>query len=157
MIIYHGSFMEVAAPDLAHSRTAVDFGPGFYTTPIYEQARKWCNRFQKRHQIGVVSVYELDEKMLGNLQVLSFSTYSEEWLDFIVKCRREEDTSSYDVVIGGIANDKVFNTLELFFDGLIDKKETIKRLRYEKPNLQICFRTERALRCIQFVRSEVLC
>lgn len=29
-------------------------------------------------------------------------------------------------------NDKVFNTVELFFDGLIDKKEAIERLRYEK-------------------------
>lgn len=157
MIIYHGSYMEVAAPDLVHSRKAVDFGPGFYTTPIYEQARKWCNRFQRRHQSGVISVYEMDEKMLESLLVLSFDAYSEEWLDFIVKCRRKEDISSFDVVIGGIANDKVFNTLELFFDGLIDKKETIRRLRYEKPNLQICFRTERALQCIRFVRSEVIC
>jgi len=27
----------------------------------------------------------------------------------------------------------------------IDKTEAIRRLRYEKPNLQICFRSERAL------------
>jgi hypothetical protein len=29
---------------------------------------------------------------------------------------------------------------------LIDKKEAINRLRYEKPNMQICFRTEDALK-----------
>lgn len=46
---------------------------------------------------------------------------------------------------GGVANDKVFNTIELFFDGLIDKSEAIKRLRYEKPNLQMAFRTAKAL------------
>ena len=51
-------------------------------------------------------------------------------------------------------NDKVFNTVELFFDGLIDKKEAIERLRYEKPNLQICFRTEKALRLLRFEGSE---
>lgn len=45
-----------------------------------------------------------------------------------------------------MANDKVFNTVELYFDGLIDKAEAIKRLRFEKPNLQICFRTPRALK-----------
>ena len=41
-----------------------------------------------------------------------------------------------------MANDKVFNTVELYFSHLIDKGEAIKRLRYEKPNLQVCFRTE---------------
>ena len=51
----------------------------------------------------------------------------------------------YDIVIGGVANDKVFNTVELYFDNLIDKGEAIRRLRYEKPNLQICFRTQKAL------------
>ena len=53
-----------------------------------------------------------------------------------------------------MANDKVFNTVELFFDGLIDKAEAIKRLRYEKPNLQICFCTENALKHLRFERSE---
>ena len=60
-------------------------------------------------------------------------------------CRKGNDDTDYDVVIGGVANDKVFNTVELFFDGLIDKTEAIRRLRYEKPNLQICFRFQKAL------------
>lgn len=42
MILYHGSYLEIPRPDLAHSRANVDFGPGFYVTPIYEQAEKWC-------------------------------------------------------------------------------------------------------------------
>lgn len=59
---------------------------------------------------------------------------SEEWLDFILNCRSGKDSTDYDFVVGGVANDKVFNTVELFFDGLIDKTEAINRLRYEKPN-----------------------
>ena len=34
MILYHGSFIEINKPDLKHSRPNVDFGKGFYTTPI---------------------------------------------------------------------------------------------------------------------------
>ena len=30
MILYHGSFLEVARPDLVHFRPNVDFGRGFY-------------------------------------------------------------------------------------------------------------------------------
>ncbi len=46
--------------------------------------------------------------------------------------------------------------LEMFFDGLIDKTEAINRLRYEKPNLQICFRTEKALSLLHFEGSKIL-
>lgn len=75
-------------------------------------------------------------------------------VDFVLNCRSGKDTSNYDLVMGGVANDKVFNTVELFFDGLIDKREAIKRLRYEKPNQQICFRTEKALSLLHFEGSE---
>ena len=44
MILYHGSYLEVAKPDLKHSRPRVDFGCGFYTTPLREQAMKWCGK-----------------------------------------------------------------------------------------------------------------
>ena len=110
MILYHGSYLEIAKPDLVHSRSNVDFGRGFYVMPLHEQAVKWCGK----------------------------------------------DSTNYDLVVGGVANDKVFNTVELFFDGLIDKMEAINRLRYEKPNLQICFRTEKALSLLHFEGSEIL-
>lgn len=142
MILYHGSYTKVDKPDLIHSRENVDFGRGFYTTPIREQAVKWCGKFIRRGKKGIISFYDFDENELNNLKVLRFDTYSEKWLDFILSCRRGNDTSDYDVVVGGVANDRVFNTVELFFDGLIDKSEAIKRLRYEKPNMQICFRTQ---------------
>lgn len=145
MILYHGSYPEIQTPDLLHSRENVDFGRGFYTTPIYEQAVKWCEKFKRRGKNGIVSRYSFDKKAYQELKILKFESYSEEWLDFILKCRTGNDTTDYDIVIGGVANDKVFNTVELYFDNLIDKGEAIRRLRYEKPNLQICFRTQKAL------------
>lgn len=153
MILYHGSYLEIPNPDLKHSRANVDFGLGFYTTPLYEQAEKWCNKFKRRNKNGFISCYSFDETTYNHLNVLRFDAYSEEWLNFILNCRSERDTTDYDIVIGGVANDKVFNTVELFFDGLIDKKEAINRLRYEQPNLQICFRTEKALAYLTFERS----
>lgn len=145
MILYHGSWLEISKPDLIHSRDNVDFGRGFYTTPIHEQAVKWCEKFKRRGKEGIVSRYDFDETAFQNLRILKFDNYSEEWLDFILNCRTGKDTTDYDIVIGGVANDKVFNTVELYFDHLIDKKEAIRRLRFEKPNLQICLRTQKAL------------
>lgn len=36
----------------------------------------------------------------------------------ILNCRSGKDITDYDLVMGGVANDKVFNTVELYFDGL---------------------------------------
>lgn len=156
MILYHGSYVEVVKPDLVHSRSNVDFGCGFYVTPLREQAVKWCGKFKRRGREGIISSYVYDVCRENELKILKFDSYSEEWLDFILNCRREKDTTDYDLIVGGVANDRVFNTVELFFDGLIDKTEAINRLRYEKPNLQICFRTEKALSLLHFEGSEII-
>ncbi len=153
MKVYHGFWIEVSVPDLKHSRTDVDFGKGFYVTPIREQAVKWCGRFKRRGKQGIVTSYIFDDCAIQNLNVLKFDSYSEEWLDFILNCRREKDSSDYDIVMGGVANDKVFNTVELYFDHLIDKKEAINRLKYEKPNMQICFRTISVLETLRYEGS----
>ena len=114
-------------------------------------------RIVKKNDSDVhLSKYEYDKSREAELKVLKFDAYSEEWLDFILNCRSGKDMTDYDLVLGGVANDKVFNTVELFFDGLIDKAEAINRLRYEKSNLQICFRTEKALSLLHFEGSERL-
>ncbi len=154
MILYHSSFLEIVKPDIVHSRPNVDFGRGFYTTPIREQAEKWCGRFTRRGKEGIISRYNFDQSCCNELKVLKFDSYSEDWLNFILICRSGNDTSDYDIVTGGVANDKVFNTVELYFDGLINKIEAINRLRYERPNMQFCFRTEAALEKLNFEGSE---
>lgn len=156
MIVYHASDRAIPAPDLLHSRKNVDFGPGFYTTPLYAQAAKWSERFKRRGGRAAISVYRFEEEAADRLRTLSFPAYSKEWLDFIIACRSGQDETDYDLVSGGIANDKVFNTVELYLDGLIGKDEAIGRLRFEQPNMQRCFRSEAALRLLRFEGSEEL-
>lgn len=157
MILFHGSYVEVSTPDLLHTRHNVDFGVGFYTTPIKEQAEKWCQKFIRRKRLGVLSRYTLNESCLEQVKVLRFDRYSEEWLDFILQCRSGKDQSDYDIVIGGVANDKVFNTVELYFDHLIEKGEALQRLKFEAPNLQIAFRSQAVIdQYLHFEGSERL-
>ena len=156
MTVYHGSDAPVPIPDLVHSRKAVDFGPGFYVTPIREQAERWCEKRRRRSATASLSIYEFDDASVDSLKVLKFDTYSEAWLDFIVKCRSEHDDSDWDIVIGGVANDRVFDTLEAFFDGFATKQQTIDKLRFAQPNIQICLRTPKALSALTYVRSEAV-
>lgn len=128
MILYHGSYLAIENPDLLHSRPNLDFGKGFYLTSIREQAEKWCGKFVKRGKEGVISNYMFDEELFQRLKVLRFDSYSEEWLEFILACRSGKDSSDYDAVCGGIAN--------------------------EKPNMQIALRTDAALTCLKYMGCE---
>jgi hypothetical protein len=154
MIVYHGGSQVVSNPDLNHSRKAVDFGSGFYVTQIESQARSWAEKRKRKNGVAVISSYEFDNEIIDELKVLRFESYSVEWLDFIVGCRSLKDLSDWDIVIGGVANDKVFDTLELFFEGLASKEQTTDRLRMETPNMQMCFRTENALEKLKFLGGE---
>ena len=69
----------------------------------------------------------------------------------------EDVYKQYDVICGGIANDRVFNTLDLYFSNQMTKEEALKRLIFEKPNQQLCFTNQTAIDCcISFIESEEL-
>ena len=157
MILYHGSSIEIAFPDVLHSRVNVDFGRGFYTTPYYEMSKKWAERFKIQNKDGIISKYELKPSIYKECSILTFESYNEEWLDFVFECRNGRKFEDYDMVEGGVANDRGFNTIELFLSNLIDKKEVIKRLKYEKPNWQICLKKQEVInRYLTFIGSEKL-
>lgn len=140
MIVYHGSYCIVDNPLVSFSRDALDFGKGFYITKIEEQAINWTNKFKRRGKKGYLNIYKLDiDKVKEIYKVKEFLSYDLEWLDFILGCRAGSNIYlEYDIVIGGIADDRVYNTIELYQDQLIKKDEALKRLQYYKPNQQIC-------------------
>lgn len=145
MKVYHGSYIEVAKPDIIHSRKKVNFGTGFYVTPIEEQAKNWCRQYILRNKPGIVNIYNFDDKAYEKCLSIQYASYSEEWLDFVFECRMGQDKSDFEIVAGGVANDKVFDTVELYLEGIISKKDAIGRLAFAKPNFQICLRTQNAI------------
>jgi hypothetical protein len=162
MILYHGSYVAIEKPDLSISRLRTDFGKGFYLTPLKEQAERWSQRFRRERGDAVVSLYEFlpkfDDKRSLNIKILEFNEHNMEWLNFITSCRLGKPVDiEWDLVIGGVANDKVFDTLQLYFDELIRAEEAIGRLRYNKPNFQYCFKNQLLIEeHLKFVGSEVI-
>lgn len=156
MLIYYASDVIVDKPDTVHSRSNLDFGKGFYATVIKEQAERYAQRFILRNRKGILNVYEYtpDE----NLNIKSFESYDSEWLDFVAACRMGKDVyKQFDVICGGIANDRVFNTLDLYFSNQMTKEEALKRLVFEKPNQQLCFTNQVTIdKCVTFINSKEL-
>ena len=142
--VFHGSYTQVEKPDLSFSRKMLDFGSGFYVTPVYDQAVSWAMRWLRRNRPAIVNHYVFHDEMLSglNLRIKVFPVYDREWLHFVADNRIGVQQDEYDIVRGGIANDKVFNTLELFFAKLISEDEALDRLKFERPNYQICIRKQ---------------
>ena len=155
--VFHGSYTRIERPDLSYSRKTLDFGTGFYVTPVREQAVSWAKRWRLRSRPAIVNRYAYHDELLPelNVRIKDFPVYDHEWLRFVADNRAGKQQTVYDIVQGGIANDRVFNTLELFFSGLISEEEALDRLKYEKPNHQICIcRQDLIDRLLVFESSE---
>lgn len=158
MILYHGSNVEVKEPRLLKVQRELDFGKGFYTTSDLDQATRWANRTAKRlrQNKAFVSVYGIAETEIAMLNVLRFEKPDADWLRYVVKNRKGQDTSSeWDVICGPVANDQTAPVIDLFLDGMYDEEEAIKRLLPQKLKDQFAFKTEKALALLRF--REVIC
>ena len=153
--LYHGSINMVKEPLVNVGRDGLDFGKGFYTTDIHEQAARWAQRLARQQKaVPVVNVYQFEYEKATDFRYLKFTAYDKSWLDFIVQCRKGFDvTKEWDIVEGGVANDRVIDIVEGYINGTVDAEHAITELAQHQPNNQICFLNQKAVDvCLKFVK-----
>jgi hypothetical protein len=136
--------MAVKVPKILKSRFPKDFGDGFYCTELEIQAIRWASRYDT----AAVSVYEYTAN--ENFKILVFKEMTEEWLDFIVSCR-SGGKHHFDIVIGAMANDQIYNYISDFIEGVINREQFWVLAKFKQPTHQICFCSENALKTLQFI------
>lgn len=157
MELFHGSNIAVEKPRIIQPDRRLDFGTGFYLTSSYEQAERWALLTVKRRGEGkqIITSFDFDEGVLSSLKVICFEGPNSEWLKFVASNRNIKDfTDDSDVVIGPVANDKTVPVIKLYFSGIYDETETIKRLLPQKLKDQYAFKSERSLEALTL--SEVI-
>ncbi len=147
MTVYHGSFTSIEHPRIIKGKNTKDFGSGFYCTVIREQAERWA----KRYDTGIVNTYTV--RMDTRLKILEFKDMTEEWLDFIIDCRNGKP-HDYDIVIGAMANDQIYNYIADYIDGVITRDQFWSLARFKYPTHQINFCSPAALKCLEYVSSK---
>ena len=147
MTVFHGSYTAVTAPEIIRGRYTKDFGYGFYCTLIREQAEKWAKRFET----PVLNTYTV--RFSDGMKILNFREMSEEWLDFIVACCNGQ-SHEYDIVIGAMADDQIYNYISDYMDGSITREQFWVLAKFKYPTHQIAFCTVRSLDCLTFVSAE---
>ncbi|GHV78045.1 hypothetical protein AGMMS49942_28660 [Spirochaetia bacterium] len=161
MIVYHGSTVIVDKPQIIITEYGRDFGVGFYTTDIWDQAVRWALRKTKiavlkdHNAQAIVSKYEFDEKSFKILKTIHFPEPSAAWLEMVCACRRNiQYNHGYDIITGKIANDNVGETVLFVVQGIMRAEDAIERLKFEKINNQICFSSEKALSYLKYTGFE---
>ncbi len=147
MTVYHGGYQPVKEPEIRIGRNTKDFGNGFYCTIIKEQAQRWA----KRYDTKIVSIY--DVCLNPKLNILEFEEMSEKWLDFIVACRGGK-MHDYDIVIGAMADDQIYNFISDYMDGVITREQFWVLAKFKYPTHQIAFCSEEALKCLEYRNFE---
>lgn len=144
MTVHHGSYMVIKKPKIIKGKNTKDFGTGFYCTIIREQAERWA----RRYDTPFVNTYTV--RVNTNLRILEFKDMTEEWLDFIISCRNNIP-HNYDIVIGAMANDQIYNYIADYIDGIITREQFWTLAKFKYPTHQINFCTDEALDCLEFV------
>lgn len=153
MKVYHGSDTVVQKPRILHSKRRMDFGSGFYTTQSRTQAEKWARLVRRRRDSPEAFVTEFDYEEKPEMNVLIFDGPFAEWFDFIIRNRKGTFTHDYDIIIGPVADDSVYDTLFLFESGYITREEAIRKLNSAKLDGQILFHIDKSLECITYIDS----
>lgn len=149
MTVYHGGYQPVDKPEIRKDRNTKDFGTGFYCTVIKEQAERWARRYDTK----VVSIY--DVRLNEKLNIKEFKEMTEEWLDFIIDCRSGKN-HTYDIVIGAMADDQIYNYISDYMDGVITREQFWVLAKFRYPTHQIVFCSDNALQCLKYRDCEVL-
>lgn len=152
LVVFHGTVADFSEIVLEKSYNRRDFGTGFYTTLLEQQAKEWAYRLSLREHRKIYYVYQYIFKESSALKVKRFDSLNKEWLEFIKENRlRGGIQHDYDIVIGPVADDNTMETVQLYIAGIFSSDEAMDRLKYNKVNNQISFHTEKALRCLKAV------
>lgn len=141
IIVYHGSTDIVENPICKLGRKNLDFGQGFYITDIREQAVKWAENIARIHKKRpILNRYRLNrDAIIKEARCKIFEAYDEQWLEFIISNRTGENVAeNFDFVEGGVANDRVIDTINLYIAGLMELSTALRELSKHRPNNQMC-------------------
>lgn len=152
MILYHTGFSEIRMPDVHYGRINADFGQGFYLSDDAEFSRRWAR--ERKGETTYLNTYELATE---GLKIKRFSK-GIEWFHYIFDNRagRKDALAEYDVIIGPIANDTIYDTWGLLTSGLIDAETALKVLMIGPGYEQIVVKSKKAASQLRFISSTVL-
>ena len=125
IFLFHTSFQIIKEPDIKHGRANADFAQGFYLSDNEDFSKRWARN--RKGMTSYINRYILNTE---DLKIKSFSR-NLEWYDYICSNRagKKDYLEQYDLIIGPIANDTLYDTLGILTSGMLKKEEALQVLQ----------------------------
>jgi len=150
MKLYHVGFDIIKEPDINAGRKNADFGKGFYLSDNKEFSIRWAK--QRKGLTTYINIYELDTDGL-NIKKLRKDKH---WFKniYLNRLNVKDIYADYDVVIGPIANDTIFDTLGIITSGIFSDKESLQLMKVGNRYTQVVIKSEKALNNLKWETAE---
>lgn len=160
MLLYHGSKSGIKGDVKPQSRLSCDFGCGFYMGDKPEQPKGLIasyenNRFYEiEYNTEGLKIKSFEDDYMGQIDWALFIAYNRqpEKLEQYKKLykRYREYNELYDMIVGIIADDKMTQVMQLFFNGQMCDKAFIEAMQYVKLGNQYVLKTDEACKKERF-------
>lgn len=152
MFLYHTGYQVIDRVDVHHGRKNADFGQGFYLSDDIQFSKRWAR--QRKGQTTVLNRYELN---LESLKV-KYLERDDKWFAYIYNNRSggKDYWSEYDVIIGPIANDTIYDTFGILTAGILEDDQALQALLIGPEYQQIVLKTEKAASALTFLGADIL-
>ncbi len=113
--LFHTGYDRIPQPDIRDGRKNADFGQGFYLSGDKEFSKRWAR--ERKGSSTYLNYYELET---DGLNIKTFSRDAE-WFGYIYANRsgQPDELAGYDVIVGPIANDTIYDTWGITTSGLL--------------------------------------
>ncbi|MBE6129149.1 MAG: DUF3990 domain-containing protein [Erysipelotrichaceae bacterium] len=150
--LYHTGFEIIPEPDITAGRRNADFGQGFYLSDDQEFSKRWAK--QRKGLSVYLNCYELDP---DGLNIRHFARDAD-WFEYIFANRsgQKDAMAAYDVIIGPVANDTLYDTWGIITSGLIGTEQALELLSQGPLYEQTVIKTEKALAALRYVETVLL-
>ena len=152
MQLYHTGFDVIEHPDIHFGRANADFAQGFYLSDNRKFSMRWAR--ERKGKTTYLNEYKLG---ITDLNIKHFKR-NVEWFSYLYHNRNgyRDTLPVYDVIIGSIANDTIYDIWGITTSGLLSEQQALEILTIGPLYEQIVIKTEKALSHLRFVRATVL-
>lgn len=162
LIVYHGSKKGIVGEIAPISRESCDFGKGFYLgTDPAQPLTLICDEkkpilYTMKFDLTGLKVLEVEMNLEWAMLIAYYRGYMEEVKGNDIYKKYEKMADGYDVILGYIANDRMYRVMKSFFEKEITDEALIHSLSALDLGRQYVCKTQKACKQLEIVGKREL-
>lgn len=162
LIVYHGSKKGIVGEIAPISRESCDFGKGFYLgTDPAQPLTLICDEkkpilYTMKFDLTGLKVLEVEMNLEWAMLIAYYRGYMEEVKGNDIYKKYEKMADGYDVILGYIANDRMYRVMKSFFEKEITDEALIHSLSALDFGRQYVCKTQKACKQLEIVGKREL-